>query len=80
MLLAFVGSANFLIVKLILVLDVSVTPFGKFKNSTALFTKPPSTVLPAVGMSLGDCTPLIASRHFQELYRAKPGMVLPAAL
>ena len=47
---------------------------------TALFTKPSSTVLPAVGMTLRDRSPLTASWHFQELYQAKPGTVLPAAL
>ena len=47
---------------------------------TALFTKPPSTVLLAVGMTLRDHSPLTASGHFQELYQAKPGTALPAAL
>ena len=40
----------------------------------ALFTKPLSTVLLAVGT-----TPLTASWHFQELYQVKLGTVLPAA-
>ena len=47
---------------------------------TALFTKPPSTVLPAVGTTLRDRSPLTASWHFQELYQAKTGTVLPVAL
>ena len=46
----------------------------------ALFTKLPSTDLPAVGTTLRDRSPLTASQHFQELYKVKLGMVLPVFL
>ena len=47
---------------------------------TALFTKPQSTVLPAVGTTLKDRSLLTTSRHFLALYQAKQGTVLPATL
>ena len=38
---------------------------------TALFTKPPSSVLPAFGMTFPTAGPIHGLRDFQELFQAK---------